>query len=146
MGNQIGNIKGVVLLMNINIKQFHDKSYRIEKFMKLLTKKNHQVMKADEIDIYPLVAISYCLFQLCDNCNENYFKISSSIWRVFDEVCCVIGNNKLAEPFNFIAYPEEDRQIKGDNNDEYIDSLISYLFEKYNQIMKNHKFFTYLFH
>ena len=131
--------------MDVNIKQFHNKSYRIEKFMKLLTKKNHQVMKADEIDIHPLVAISFCLFQLYDNCNDNYFKIASSIWRVFDEVCCVINNNKLAEPFNFYDYPKEDRLIKGDNNEEYIDNLTTFLFENYNQIMKKHKFFTYLF-
>lgn len=131
--------------MYVDNKRFHNKSYQIERLIQLLTKKNMKVMMADDIDIHPLVAISYCLFQLADNCNKRYNKVSSEIWQVFDEVCCVIGNKKLTEPFSFEAYPEENKIIKGNNNADYIDNLTVFLIVKYNQIMKKHRNYTYMF-
>lgn len=119
--------------------KYHNKSYQIERIMRRLNKKDATHMRADEIDLHPLVAIMYCLMILCENCNNNYWHIINKLCQAMDEVCCIIGNRKMDDIFDFEL---QDRIILGNTNAEYLDNLIRFLKDNYNIVMKKYSRFS----
>ena len=124
---------------------YHDISCEIEHLIPLFNKHESKLMSADIIDIHPLVAIDYCLFQLFDNCHINHNQILHEIFSVMDETWCIIGNHKIDEIFDFDSYPINLRLIKGNDNRSYLSDLIHFIKDKYNRIMFAHKNYRMLF-